>query len=322
VVRKPGKTSVTIATAGVLALILLACVAGCGDGRLADSTITSPSDSGAAEVIPGPVDKLSGLCFSPFLEKGPSESDAVSPERVAELMDAVLPYVKGIRTFSSTGIGSVIPGLADERGLYVAAGCDLSDDPAYNEQEVGGLVELCRSGAVDLAVVGEEALFYSVISEADLIGYIRRVKETGVPVTTSETWGQVIAHPNVAAECDVVTANMFPYWEDVDVRDSRDYLGSSYGLVKEAVGDKEVVITTGWPSAGEPKGAAVPSAENARYYLSNFMSWAAARGVDYFYFEAFDEPWKAGREGEVGRHWGLWDSSAVMKPYALSVLGE
>jgi len=37
-----------------------------------------------------------------------------------------------------------------------------------------------------------------------------------------------------------------------------------------------------------------------------------ADNLPYFYFEAFDEPWKI-KEGSVGLHWGIWDSNGVMK---------
>ncbi|MGD9213108.1 MAG: hypothetical protein PVI90_20165, partial [Desulfobacteraceae bacterium] len=33
----------------------------------------------------------------------------------------------------------------------------------------------------------------------------------------------------------------------------------------------------------------------------------------YFYFEAFDEPWKADYEGLQGAHWGIWTSNGIMK---------
>ncbi len=34
-----------------------------------------------------------------------------------------------------------------------------------------------------------------------------------------------------------------------------------------------------------------------------------------FYFEAFDEPWKAfNGEGPQGAHWGIWDNKVILKP--------
>jgi len=35
--------------------------------------------------------------------------------------------------------------------------------------------------------------------------------------------------------------------------------------------------------------------------------------VVYFYFEAFDEPWKAEYEGPQGAYWGLWENNGELK---------
>ena len=242
--------------------------------------------------------------------------------RIAALLDTVSPYSDWVRTFSSTGVCAGIPALAKAKGLKVAAGCDLSSDPAYNEAEVNGLVALARSGKIDMAVVGEESLYFNFVSEPQLLDYIRRLKATGVPTTTSDTWGELLGHPAVMSECDVILANMYPYWENVDISQAVAHVDWSYQQVVKGAPGKEVIIDTGWPTAGDQKGAAVPSQANANYFLANFIAWANARQVPYFYFEAFDEPWKAKHEGPVGSHWGIWDNNGQMKPGVQGILGN
>ena len=75
-----------------------------------------------------------------------------------------------------------------------------------------------------------------------------------------------------------------------------------------------IVGETGWPSCGNTIYQAVPTPENAGSYFLNFVSWARAKNVSYFYFEAFDESWKATAEGPQGACWGLWDKNGNMKP--------
>lgn len=75
---------------------------------------------------------------------------------------------------------------------------------------------------------------------------------------------------------DVVLANLYPYWEGVDIQQAM--------------------------------------AENASFYFLNLISWGRAEGVSYFYFEAFDETWKAIYEGPQGAHWGVWDKNGNLKP--------
>jgi len=112
---------------------------------------------------------------------------------------------------------------------------------------------------------------------------------------------------------DVVLANFYPFWEGIDVNQSRAHLNACYQTLVAAAGDKKVNVSeTGWPSEGDSFGSAVPSPENAAFYFQNFVSWAEAQGVDYFYFEAFDEAWKT-NEGTVGPNWGLFTSKGVLK---------
>jgi hypothetical protein len=81
-----------------------------------------------------------------------------------------------------------------------------------------------------------------------------------------------------------------------------------------------IVSETGWPSEGNAAGGAVPSPKNAAFFFLNFVSWARAYNIDYFYFEAFDESWKAAYEGPQGAHWGVWDKDGILKPGMEAVL--
>jgi exo-beta-1,3-glucanase (GH17 family) len=210
--------------------------------------------------------------------------------------------------------------LAQQLGLYVAAGAGLSADSKYNAAQVTGLIKLVRAGGVDLAVVGDENLMWKTLEEDELISYMRKVKAAGAQTTTSEDWEVLLAHPNVLREVDVVVINAYPFAQGVRLDSAIDYIDAAYRRIKAKVGSKEVIVETGWPSAGDSRGEAVPGSKNAGRYLSEFISWAQAKGVRYFYFEAFDEPWKIRNEGSVGAHWGLWDKNGEMKQYALSVL--
>jgi hypothetical protein len=64
---------------------------------------------------------------------------------------------------------------------------------------------------------------------------------------------------------------------------------------------------------GNAVGSAVPSITNAASYFLNFESWAQSGNRKTFYFEAFDEAWKAAYEGPQGSTWGILDQNGTMK---------
>ncbi|HLB32111.1 MAG TPA: glycosyl hydrolase family 17 protein [Patescibacteria group bacterium] len=159
-----------------------------------------------------------------------------------------------------------------------------------------------------------EVLLRGDLTEDQLLDYIARVKETGIRVTTADTWNTLVAHPRAIAACDEVWANIYPFWEGVAIEQSIGRLESGYDQIKAVAGGKRVIIAeTGWPSAGSAHQAAVPNPQNEAKYFTDFVSWANTRNVDFYYFEMFDELWKT-EPGWVGSHWGLWDSNMRLKP--------
>ena len=176
---------------------------------------------------------------------------------------------------------------------------------------------MATNGDCDLAIVGGEVLFRGDLSEAQLLSYLTRFKQQvpGVAVSTAETDGTLLAHPAVIQAVDVLLVNYYPYWADTSLQQALTSIHATHQGVVVAAGGKQVIVAeTGWPSCGSPVGAAVPSTANASVYFLNFVSWARAHNVPYFYFSAFDETWKAATaEGPQGACWGVFHSDGTMK---------
>lgn len=268
--------------------------------------------------------RLHGLDFSPYIDdQDPNDLIPVPASQILARMKIAQPHVKWIRTFGSTyGLeksGVIAHGL----GLEAALGAWIGDDPAANEIELANLIQSGLRGDADLLIVGSEALLRGDVDEPTLLGYINRVKAAvpGVPVGYADVYGQLLAHPNVVAAIDVVLPNYYPYWESIAVNSAVAAVhGWHQAIVAAADGKPVIVSETGWPSAGAAQGDAVPSPENAALYFLNFVSWARENRVDFFYFEAFDEAWKAQHEGPQGAHWGVWDAGGVLKAGMADVL--
>lgn len=265
-----------------------------------------------------PTYRLHGLDFSPYMDgQDPNKGSQVSEAQLRARMGIIAPYTEWIRTFGC-GSGLEKAGqIAHELGLHAAIGAWLSGDSVANGQQIACLTSVGQAGQADMLIVASEALLRNDLTDTQLIGYINQVKQAvpSIPVATSDVYGELMAHPSVVAVEDVVLANFYPYWEGIDVQHAMASLHSEYQQLEATAGDKQVLVSeTGWPSDGNPFGNAVPSPENAAFYFLNFVSWARAEGVSYFYFEAFDETWKADYEGPQGAHWGVWDKDGNLKP--------
>ena len=253
---------------------------------------------------------LYGLCFSAYTQ-GQRAGDTLSEAQVRRRLELVAPHTRWVRSFSCTEGHELIPRLAREKGLKTMVGAWISTDRARNEREIEALIALAQQGLVDTAVVGNEVLLRGDLPEAELLGYLARVKAAlpeDVPVGCVDAYFQFLERPALTAACDVLLPNCYPFWEGAHIDVAAQYLRRMHALVKAAGGEKPVVITeTGWPGHGQAVGSAVPSAEHAMRYFIDVQQWGRGEGVKLFYFASFDEPWKLGSEGEVGTQWGLWD---------------
>ncbi len=233
-------------------------------------------------------------------------------------MQIIRPYTRWIRSFGNTNGLEGIPSVARQLGLKVAANAWISSNLAQNNTEVNNLIAAANAGLIDIAIVGSEALLRNDVSDSQLISYMNQVRQaipSTVPVTTADTYSTLLAHQNVISASDLIFANFYPYWEGVSINNALSSLSQQYQLLVAAAGGKDVIISeTGWPSDGNAVGAAIPSPSNAAQFFIQFVTWATTNNVSYFYFEAFDENWKAAYEGPQGAHWGIWDANGTLKP--------
>ena len=257
-----------------------------------------------------------GLCFSPYVE-GQKAGDILSEEQISRRLEIVMPSTKWIRSFSCSEGNELIPEIANRKGLKTLVGAWISDDRERNDREIQSLIELAKAGLVDIAAVGNEVLHREEISEEELIGYIKRVREalpSNIPVGYVDAYYQYLDKPNLVDACDVILVNCYPFWEGANNDYALSYLNEMVKITQESVKGKKVIISeTGWPSQGESVEEAKPSRINAMKYFISVQEWAKNKGVEVFYFSSFDESWKVEQEGEVGTGWGIWDKDEKLK---------
>jgi glucan 1,3-beta-glucosidase len=256
-----------------------------------------------------------GFCFSLY-EEGQKPGDIIPEEQIRRRMQIIKPYTSWIRSFSCIEGNELIPKVAKEMGLKTLVGAWLGREKDKNEQEIENLISLAKNGLVDLAAVGNEVLYRDDLSEDELIGYLKRVKEAlpDIPVGYVDAYYEFAKRPALVDACDVIFSNCYPFWEGTEFRHALTHMRQMYNQALDRGKGKRVIITeTGWPSKGDALGNAQPSSLNAMKYFVNTQLWAMDEQIEVFYFSSFDESWKVGNEGAVGAYWGVWDHQGKLK---------
>ncbi len=289
--------------AAVVALV--ACVQA-GLWALAQNTLSAPDMEG----------QLQSVSYAPF--DGTSkkvESDEVRSDKIRADLARLAPLTRGIRLYSSTGGVELVPAIAADYGLRVAAGAWIDKDKARNEREIKSVIDLAQQNSdVKSVIVGNETIYRADQTVPELIKKIRRVKRAvHVPVSTGEIWNVWLEHPELVSAVDFIAAHILPYWEGFSASQAVDQAAIIYDKLREAYPGKRIVIAEfGWPSAGYNFKNAQPGRFEQAQVLREFISRARAYGMEYNVVEAIDQPWKV-FEGGVGPYWGLFTAAGAPK---------
>ncbi len=256
-----------------------------------------------------------GFCFSPY-ENGQQPGDVLTETQIRRRLTVLHQHSNWVRSFSCTEGNELIPKIAKEMGMKTLVGAWLGSDKEKNKIEIEKLIELSNQGLVDIAGVGNEVLYRKDLTEEELLHYISHVKASvkNVPVGYIDAYYEFVQKPALVNICDIILCNCYPFWEGTDFEHALSHMKNMYHSVKNVSGGKSVVITeTGWPGQGTAIKQSMPSTTHALRYFVDTQLWAKEEKIDVFYFSSFDESWKVGAEGDVGAHWGIWDSSEKLK---------
>lgn len=300
--------------------------------------------------------KIQGIGYSPYRDcQYPDGPSLPSANEIDEDMWLLSQTSNAVRTYASTGLNYQIPALARAHGLKVFAGAWIDYDTttlAEDNAEIQALIELANTENLTGAIVGNEYyLRHRTDKDVDyLLGRIQQfrngISDPTLPVMTGEIdnlmfdWvsaSSVIPtginpkYRPILDEVDVVLVHIYPFWSGLPIDGAASFVVNRYqamqALMEKEYPDKNkrvIIGETGWPSGGNPNQAAVPSPENQKRYMLEFLSLAESAGVDYLYFDAFDERWKILNEGTVGQNWGYSysDRTAKYNFYGLLIPSE
>ncbi|MGH8121583.1 MAG: glycosyltransferase, partial [Rudaea sp.] len=261
--------------------------------------------------------KIGGFAYSPYQRfQSPLKLIFPTSDEIDADLKLLATRTARIRTYSSLE-NPATPAIAKKYGLKVLAGTYLDHRLQRNEDEIAALIEATRrNDNIDRVMVGNETLHRGDMGVDKLIGYIDRVRaQVKVPVSTAEPWYIWMKYPQLARHVDFITVHLLPYWEKIPRKDAVGIgVLKRYNEMQSAFPGKHILIgEVGWPSAGDRISVATPSVEDEAQFVRQWVKEAAARKIDYYLMEAFDQPWKEGIEGRVGAYWGTYGADREPK---------
>ncbi|KAF9889759.1 glycoside hydrolase 3 protein [Aspergillus nanangensis] len=241
-----------------------------------------------------------------------------------------------VRTYSAKDCNTaeaIIP-AAKDKGFKVVLGVW----PDYQESFDDDVNALSKSvpgneDVIEAITVGSEVLYRKSLTAQKLLERIETVqtKFPKVTVGTVDSWNKFAdgtADPIITSgKVNYFLANGFAYWQGQDISNATntyfDDMAQAKAHIEKVAGDNAKNIRfgngeTGWPTTGGTDyGAAKASTELAQEHYHKAVCGLLTWGIDVFYFEAFDEPYKPKSVGDNGQasdetKWGLY--TAARKP--------
>ena len=289
-----------------------------------------------------------GISYGPYREGQAPGGAQPSREELREDLLILEQHFSMIRMYGSRGVTAVTCELIREMDLdlkimvgawvetervYDEAGNVISVNfaaVARNDSEVMGAIELANAYPdVVMAVnIGNESqVFWSGhrLRAERLLEFLERAQAaTDVPVTTADDynfWNKPESQA-VAAACDFIVLHAYAMWNSQPYDNAIAWTNEQVDAIQALHPDHLIVLgETGWATQKHTEGEQAtliiaPANETLQAgFYADFTAWAAARRLPYFYFSAFDEPWKGGdHPNEVEKHWGLFRVDRTPKP--------
>ncbi|KAI4200321.1 MAG: hypothetical protein LQ346_002399 [Caloplaca aetnensis] len=228
-------------------------------------------------------------------------------------------------------------GLTD---VKVWLGVWLDSNATTNTRSLAGMNDILAKYGSDPflgVVVGNEVLYRDDMTESELAKVLADVKQNmtalkiDLPLATSDLGDDWTAE--LASEVDVVMSNIHPFFAgktpDIAASWTWNFWNTHDTILTAKTTKKNIISEVGWPSAGGKHcgevnctagiTGAVAGIDNLNTFMDTFICQSLANGTEFFWFEAFDEPWKKTlNEPKLGKEWedkwGLMDLARKLKP--------
>lgn len=218
----------------------------------------------------------------------------------------------------------------------------LGNNATTNQRQVDQMWDIIDKFDVDKmkgVIVGNEVLYRKDLTETQLMKFITDIKTNmtthsrkhlSLPIATSDLGDNWTAE--MARQVDAVMSNVHPFFAGVEASKGAGWTWDFWTnhdvvLTKNYPNISQVVAEVGWPSAGgnncggstctSSTQGSVAGITEMNTFMESWICPSLKNGTNFFWFSAFDEPWKI-RYNEKGKEWedkwGLMDVNRKLKP--------
>ena len=148
---------------------------------------------------PEVVGRLSSVSYAPFARSAhPDRGDRPTTEQIRTDLEALAPYTRAVRTYSSTGGVRTRRPRSRPTSTSKSPRRWIDKDQDRNDRELkSAAIELARNNSnVNAIVVGNETIYRARIKVDELIKIIRQVKKQSPGRSPPAKSGQRLARPS------------------------------------------------------------------------------------------------------------------------------
>ncbi|KAI2083021.1 Cell surface mannoprotein mp65 [Ophidiomyces ophidiicola] len=253
-----------------------------------------------------------GISYTPFTADSKCKSQAEIDSDINRLRKYSTIRLYGVECNQIPMVLSA----AKRNGMKIFAGIYVLNDL---DRELQTLINSARNSWSDIVAVsiGNEVVARNAQSPGQVVNAINRARSIlrgvgyGGPVLTIDTVEATIRNPQLCHASDICAANAHAFFSNkTPANQAGPFARRQADMVSAAVGGKRIIIAeSGWPSAGDTNGAAVPSDQNQRIAVQSLRDSFRDRDGELILFSAFDEKWKKDFPGShnAEKWWGIED---------------
>jgi exo-beta-1,3-glucanase (GH17 family) len=258
------------------------------------------------------------MCYSPYQGNSASDSSCKSSEQVmSDISEIAAKGFKAVRIYATDcaqlenvgaaakqyGLKMIIGIYIDSSGISSDAYSQLSDITSYFAGDYS---------LVEMALIGNEALFNGYVSAGELASFISDCKSTlkgagySGPVTTADTVASILANESeLCGSIDALAANIHPFFNgNVQPEGACAFVEQQMQMLGAACGGSLPVYNseTGWPSQGPNYMNAVPGTAEQQAAIESLATCSCSDKNSYLSFE--NDMWKDDGTDSVEPYWG------------------